>query len=66
MSLNELSTRELTDLKETIKGLLMYSDSAIIKNNFINSFYRCSTEGRLKGNYTLFGAKTFRPTSSNP
>ena len=64
MSLDKLSKEELIDLKQVVEALIDYSNGAIIKNNFIKNFYNCTIEGRLFGNYRIFGSKGFRPTSS--
>lgn len=66
MSLEQLSEEQLYDLKNVLEGLLEYSNSAIIKNNFIKAFYNYTIEGRLKGTYTNFGAKSYRLTSKAP
>jgi len=54
-----------------IKNLLDYSSAAIVRNNFINAFYKFSitnSEGRstLHGSYKLLGALSARFTSNNP
>ena len=53
-------------LKELLQALIDHSFSAIVRSNFIEAFYRYTVDGRLHGQYKLFGAKTFRYTSSNP
>ena len=49
-----------------VNDLLEYSMGAIIKNNFIASFYAYTIDGRLHGDYVLLGAKSGRFTSKNP
>lgn len=52
--------------QELLQALVDHSMGAIIKNNFIQAFYRYTVEGRLFGTYKLISAKTGRYTSSNP
>ena len=66
MSIEKLSLDELKSLKEVIDSFLDYSNSSIIKNNFIEAFYKNTINGVLYSNFKLFGTRTFRLTSSNP
>ena len=64
--LSDLSLEELRELRSMIAALLDYSNAAIIRNNFLESFYQYTINGRLYGNYKLGGAKSFRLTSNSP
>ena len=59
-------TTEDEDIREFTQTLIDHSFAAIVKNNFINSFYRYTVGDELHGQYKLLGAKSARYTSSNP
>jgi len=65
-TLTEWSIEDLKDLKEVLQAFVDYSYSAIIKNNFLESFSRYTIDGTLHGGVKLWGTKTFRPTGQNP
>lgn len=64
----ERINKEHTDplVTSLTQALINHSTAAIIRNNFIEAFYKYTVDGRLYGTLKLFGAKSFRLTSSNP
>lgn len=64
----ERINRETNDpnMLELTQAMIDYSFGAIVRDNFINAFYKFTIDGVLYGNIKLFGAKTFRLTSSEP
>ena len=55
-----MSLEQLKNLKEIIDSLIDFSQSSIIKTNFVQNFYRCTIGNVLYGNYKLFGAKSLK------
>lgn len=62
--INKETTDE--DVRHLTQCFIDYSYAAIVRNNFIEAFYKYTVNDRLYGQYKLLGAKTGRYTSSNP
>lgn len=60
------TTTEDEDIRDFTQALIDHSFASIVKNNFINSFYKYTVGNELHGQYRLLGAKSGRFTSSNP
>ena len=54
------------DILDFTQAFIDHSFAAIVRNNFIEAFYKYTVDSRLYGSYKLLGAKTGRFTSSSP
>jgi DNA polymerase-1 len=72
MNIESMSKDELKELKGVVDCLIDYSNANIIQSNFVKNFYSYSIADNdidghtLYSSYRIFGAKSFRPTSSHP
>ena len=60
------NNQKYKDILEIIEVFYNQSSAAIIKNTFIKNFYLHTVDSVLYSSLHLFGAKSFRYTSSNP
>ena len=63
----EVLREQCTDpvLEEVLTAFVDYSFSSIVRTTFIEGFDKYTINHKLHGNFKLFGAKTFRPTSNS-
>jgi len=64
----ERVNKETSDpiLRELTQAMIDHSFAAIVRNNFITNFYKYTINGKLYGQYKIFGTKSFRLTSNSP
>ena len=64
--IEEILNEQCTDpvLEELLVAFVDYSFSSIVRTTFIEGFDAYTINHKLHGNFKLFGAKSFRPTSN--
>jgi hypothetical protein len=60
-----LETATDIDLIDLLEAFIDYSFGNIVRTTFVEGFDKFSINNVLRGNFKLFGAKTFRPTSNS-
>jgi len=65
-TLLDMTSEDNKDLIEVLQAIIDFSYSAIIRNNFLESFDKNIIDNILYGNIKLLGTLSARPTSSNP